>query len=64
VSDKYAGMLLLYLDRHARTYWTWKMFKRELNLDLELEQIRQKLVTLSGADVVGQGVTDVDFRGL
>jgi hypothetical protein len=64
VNDKYAKMLLLHLSKHADTYWTPRMLKQELKIDLELEQIQQKLVTLSEADVIEQGVADIEFRGL
>jgi hypothetical protein len=64
VNDKYAKMLLLHLSKHVDTYWTPKMLKQELKIDLELDQIQQKLVTLSEADVIEQGVADIEFRGL
>jgi len=64
VNDKYTKMLLLHLNKHVQTYWTPRILKKELNLDLELDQIQQKLITLSEADVIEKGVADIDFRGL
>jgi hypothetical protein len=64
VNDKYAKMLLLHLNKHAQTDWTPRMLKQELKIDLELDQIQQKLLTLTEADVIEQGVADIDFRGL
>ena len=64
INDKYAKTLLLYLSKHAESYWTPKMLKQKLQIDLELDQIQEKLVTLSEADVIDRGVADIEFRGL
>jgi hypothetical protein len=64
INDKYAKMLLLYLNKHADSYWTPKMLKQKLKMDLELNQIQQRLVTLSEADLIDRGVADIEFRGL
>jgi len=64
VNDKYAKMLLLHLSKHADRYWTPVELKKVLEIDLEVNQIQQRLVTLSEADVIDRGVADIDFRGL
>ncbi|MEN8216019.1 MAG: hypothetical protein ABFS56_06520 [Pseudomonadota bacterium] len=64
INDKYAKTLLLHLSKHAQTYWTPKTLKQKLQIDLELDQIQEKLVTLSEADVIERGVADIEFRGL
>jgi len=64
VNDKYTKMILLHLSKQANTYWTPKMLKQELKMDLEPDQIQQKLVTLCEADMIEQSVADIEFRGL
>ncbi|MCK5525390.1 MAG: hypothetical protein KAI83_19855 [Thiomargarita sp.] len=64
INDKYAKTLLLHLSKHAENYWTPKTLKQKLQIDLELDQIQEKLVTLSEADVIERGVADIEFRGL
>ncbi|MDM8563527.1 hypothetical protein QUF54_09255, partial [Candidatus Marithioploca araucensis] len=64
INDKYAKTLLLHLSKHAESYWTPKTIKQKLQIDLELDQIQEKLVTLSEADVIDRGVADIEFRGL
>jgi hypothetical protein len=64
INDKYAKTLLLHLSKHAESYWTPKTLKQKLQIDLELDQIQEKLVTLSEADLIDRGVADIEFRGL
>jgi hypothetical protein len=64
VNDKYAKMLLLHLNKYSDTYWTPKQLKQTLKIDLGLEQIQHRLITLSEADVIERGVADIEFRGL
>ncbi|MCP4699744.1 MAG: hypothetical protein GY862_23270 [Gammaproteobacteria bacterium] len=64
VNDRNAKSLLLCLNKHADRYWTPKELRDELGLDLEIDDIQRKLVTLSESDMIDRGGSDIDFRGL
>ena len=64
VNDIHAKNILLHLSKQADRYWTPSEIKEELNLPLSLNQIQEKLLILSEADMIEQGVADIDFRGL
>ncbi len=64
VNDRHAKNLLLYLSKHADRYWTPQQLKDELHLDLEINDILEKLILLSEADVIDRGSSDIQFRGL
>ena len=64
VNDNHAKNILLHLSKQADRYWTPSEIKEELNLPLSLNQIQEKLLILSEADMIEQGVADIDFRGL
>ena len=64
VNDQHAKNLLLFLNQHNERYWTPKELKKELQLDLEVNDIHRKLLTLVDADLLEQGTADIDFGGL
>jgi hypothetical protein len=64
VNEKYAKSLLLHLSQHADRYWTPKEIKKELDIDLSIDQIQQRLVQLSEGDLIDRGVSDIQFKGL
>jgi hypothetical protein len=64
VNDRHAKTLLLHLNKYADRYWTPAELKEVLQLDLEVNQIQQRLLTLSVADLIERGNADIDFRGL
>ncbi len=64
INDRHAKNMLLHLSKHADRYWTPRDLKAALSLPLELNQIQEKLLILSEADMIEQGVADIDFRGL
>jgi len=64
VNDIHAKNMLLHLSKHADRYWTPREIKAALSLPLEINQIQEKLLILSEADMIEQGVADIDFRGL
>ncbi|MCP4700739.1 MAG: hypothetical protein GY862_28375 [Gammaproteobacteria bacterium] len=64
MNDRNAKSLLLWLSKHADRCWTPKELRNTLNLDLEVDDIQRKLVTLSESDVIDKGSSDIDFRGL
>jgi len=64
VNDRHAKNMLLHLSKHADRYWTPLELKEKLHLDLEVNDILEKLILLSEADVIDRGVADIDFQGL
>jgi len=64
VNDRYAKSMLLHLSKHADRYWTHRELKKELQIDLDLDEIQKKLLLLVEADVIEWGTSDIDFRGL
>jgi hypothetical protein len=64
VNDTYAKNILLHLSKHADRYWTPREIKEALSLPLGINQIQERLLILSEADMLEQGVADIDFRGL
>ncbi len=64
INDRYAKSMLLFLSKHADRYWTHHELKKELQIDLDLNEIHKKLLLLVKADVIEWGVADIDFRGL
>ncbi len=64
INDRYAKSMLLHLSRYSDRYWTHKDLKKELQIDLDLEEIKKKLLLLVEADVIEWGRSDIDFRGL
>ncbi len=64
VNDLHAKNILLHLSKQADRYWTPHEIKEELNLPLSINQIQEKLLILSEADMIERGVSDIQFRGL
>jgi len=64
VNDAHAKNILLYLSKHADRYWTHRELKEKLGLPLDINEIQEKLLILSDADMIERGVSDIDFRGL
>jgi len=64
INDIHAKNLLLHLSKHADRYWTPRDLKEALSLPLDINKIQEKLLILSEADMIEQGVADIDFRGL
>lgn len=64
VNDRNAKTLLLFLSKHSDRYWTPAELKDALGLDISVDDIHKKLLTLVEADVLEWGNADIDFRGL
>jgi hypothetical protein len=64
VNDKHAKNLVLFLNKHDDRFWSTRELKKELQLDLDLNEIQRKLLTLVEADLLTQGTSDIRFRGL
>ena len=64
INDRHAKSILLFLSKHNHRYWTPKEVKQTLGLDLDVQEIQHKLMTLVEADMLEWGTADIDFRGL
>lgn len=65
VNDRYAKSLLLFLHKHPDRYWTPRELKEKLQIaDLSVSDIQKRLLALSKADVIEQGNSNIQFRGL
>jgi len=64
VNDRHAKEMLLHLSRHSDRYWTHREIRDELQIDLDLNEIKRRLILLVEADVIEWGRSDIDFRGL
>ena len=64
LNDRNAKNILLFLSQHADRDWMPRELKKELSLDLDINQIQEKLEILSEADVIERGISDIQFRGL
>ncbi|MBF0234459.1 MAG: ADP-ribosylglycohydrolase family protein [Desulfamplus sp.] len=52
------------MSKHADRDWTPKELKETLKLDLDLKEIQHRLRTLVKADLLTEGISDIDYRGL
>ncbi|SLM31865.1 conserved hypothetical protein [Desulfamplus magnetovallimortis] len=64
INDRHAKNLLLFLSKHSDRYWTPAELKETMGLELEINEIQEKLLTLVEADMLEWGNADIDFRGL
>ncbi len=64
ISDRHAKHMLLHLSRYSDRYWTHRELRDELGIDLDLDEIKRKLILLVEADVIEWGSSDIQFRGL
>jgi hypothetical protein len=64
VNDQHAKNLVLFLNKHDDRFWSTRELKKELQLDLDLNEIQRKLLTLVEADLLTQGTSDIRFCGL
>ncbi|SLM30813.1 ADP-ribosylglycohydrolase (modular protein) [Desulfamplus magnetovallimortis] len=64
VNDIHAKKILLHMSKHADRDWTPKELKDTLKLDLDLKGIQHRLRTLVKADLLTEGISDIDYRGL
>ena len=64
VNDRNAKSLLLFLNKYNQQYWTARELKEKLQLDLEVNDIQSRLLTLVESDLLTRGSSDIQFRGL
>jgi hypothetical protein len=59
-----AKHILLHLSKHADREWTPQELKRELGLAIDDKEIQTLLQNMVKADLIQQGRSDIDYRGL
>jgi len=64
VNDVNAKNILLYLSQNSEHYFRPQDLKDELNLDMGIYEIQEKLLHLVESDVIERGTSDIRFRGL
>ncbi|MCP4348207.1 MAG: hypothetical protein GY795_22120, partial [Desulfobacterales bacterium] len=64
VNDRHAKKMLLHLSRHTDTEWTPRELKDKLELEIDENEIQEKLEIMVKADVIKKGTADIDYRGL
>lgn len=64
VNDIYAKNILLHLSKHSDREWTPAELKEALNLELSTKEIHERLRILVSADVIGEGISDIRYKGL
>ena len=64
INDQHAKSMLLHLSRYSDRYWTHRELKDALQIDLDLNEIKKKLLLLVEADIIEWGSSDIDFSGL
>jgi hypothetical protein len=64
INDIHAKSILLHLSKYNDRDWTPKELKEALYLDISVDEIQKKLCLMVESDVIEQGVSDIDYRGL
>ncbi len=64
INDKHAKHILLHLSKHNQRYWTPQEVKDSLNLELGVNEVHRRMLSLVSSDLLVQGNANIDFRGL
>ncbi|MGD2091416.1 MAG: hypothetical protein PVH61_34910 [Candidatus Aminicenantes bacterium] len=64
VNDKNAKMIVLYLCQHRDREVTRDELMKKLPLDMDDSELEEKLEALVKGDIIGQGQTHFDYRGV
>lgn len=59
-----AKHILLHLSKHSDREWTPRELKDELHLDINVREIQILLQNMVKADLIWEGSSDIDYRGL
>ncbi|MDM8551067.1 hypothetical protein QUF72_13350 [Desulfobacterales bacterium HSG2] len=59
-----AKHILLHLSKHSEREWTPGELRGELGLEIGEKDIRELLKTMVSADLICEGSSDIDYRGL
>jgi Fe-S cluster biosynthesis and repair protein YggX len=64
INDQNAKKIVLHLSKHRDREWTRKELINELNLEMTDSELEKKLKALVKADIISQGQTNFDYRGV
>jgi len=64
INDIYAKDILLHMCKHNNQTWTPEELKRALNIDLSPKEIHKRLENMLDADLIEDGGSDIDYKGL
>ncbi|MDQ1354196.1 MAG: hypothetical protein QG657_4505, partial [Acidobacteriota bacterium] len=64
VNDQNAKNIVLHLSKYRDREWTRKELLDQLNLDMTDGELEKKLKALVKADIISQGQTNFDYRGV
>ncbi|MDM8551059.1 hypothetical protein QUF72_13310 [Desulfobacterales bacterium HSG2] len=59
-----AKHILLHLSKHSEREWTPGELRKELGLEISEKDIRELLKTMVSADLICEGSSDIQYRGL
>jgi hypothetical protein len=64
INDRNAKNIVLHLSKHRDREWTRKELLEELNLEMTDSELEKKLKALVKADIISQGQSNFDYRGV
>jgi hypothetical protein len=64
INDRNAKNIVLHLSKHRDREWTRKELLEVLNLEMTDGELERKLKALVKADIISQGQTNFDYRGV
>jgi len=64
INDIHAKDILLHMCKHNNRTWTPKEIKQELKMDLSPKDIHIRLEHMLDADLIEDGGSDIDYKGL
>jgi hypothetical protein len=64
INDHNAKNIVLHLSKHRDREWTRDELREELNLEMSDGDLEKKLKALVKADIINQGQTNFDYRGV
>ncbi len=64
VNDHHARRIIIFLSQNREQEYTRQEIKEKLCIDMSDEDLARKLKTLVKGDLIGQGKTDYDYKGI
>jgi hypothetical protein len=64
INDKYAKDILLHLCKHNDRTWTPQELKDKLKIKLPVKKIHERLEQILEADLIEDGGSDIEYKGL
>ena len=64
INNIHAKRMLLHMSRDPKQVWIPKELKEELGLEISEKEILERLRKLEKADLIQEGIADIEFQGL